>query len=112
MTTEEIDIYCSRCHTRIGASTNEWRQLGGSLIAPVQKTWYKAIKIAQGQGFLPMEAVPEELHRDIGSEASCAHCENIIGQGFKDAGVVDAAAMDRCVAECSTIISAWLISRK
>jgi hypothetical protein len=89
MTTEEIDICCVKCNIVTSASNNEWRLLGESHITPVSKTWYKTINVAKGDGFLPLGPVPEDLHRDIISQASCAQCGHLLGQGFRDNGYMD-----------------------
>jgi len=95
-TKEIINIHCSRCHATIAGSTNEWKQLGGSLIAPRQYTWYKAL-IVQQQIFLPTE----DLRYDIISEASCTQCGNVVGQGLGDADAED-ATLEKYVSERST----------
>jgi hypothetical protein len=110
MATEEIiDIHCSRCHAIIAGSTNEWRQLGGSLIAPLQYTWYKAL-IVHEQFLSQMKATPEDPRYDITSEASCARCGNVVGQRSGDADAED-ATLDEYVSERSTFM-AWLTYMK
>lgn len=85
MTIPKINICCSKCHVVLGTSSNEWRRLEDvSLITPVQKTWFHTITIAKAQGFLPLESVPADLHNDIVSEATCAKCGSVLGQGFGD----------------------------
>jgi hypothetical protein len=100
MATEEIiDIHCSRCHATIAGSTNEWRQLGGSLIAPLQYTWYKALMVHE-QIFLATE---DHSYNNI-SEASCAQCGSVVGQGFEGADAED-ATLDEYVSERSTCMT-------
>ncbi|KAF7503463.1 hypothetical protein GJ744_003722 [Endocarpon pusillum] len=85
MTVPKINICCSKCHVVICSSSNEWRRLEDvSLITPVQKTWFQTITIAKAQDFLPLEPVPADLHNDIVSEATCAKCGSVLGQGFGD----------------------------
>ncbi|ERF68594.1 hypothetical protein EPUS_04692 [Endocarpon pusillum Z07020] len=85
MTIPKIDICCSKCHVVLCSSSNEWKRLEDvSLITPVQKTWLQTITIAKAQGFLPLEPVPADLHNDIVSEATCAKCGSVLGQGFGD----------------------------
>lgn len=110
MTTENIDICCSKCHIVTCKTANEWSQLGASLIAPIHENRYRTLQIARGQNILPMKQVAEDLRNDIVCEASCPQCENVLGQGFIDAGSLFPRPL-RCVV-VDAAFPVWLIITK
>lgn len=73
----------------ICAAKNEWKRVGCSFLAPIQKTWHNTFKVATGQEFPALEHLPESLRWESVSEASCGHCGKVLGHGFRDVGSMD-----------------------
>lgn len=108
-----IDVCCAICNIVVCTSTNEWRQCGPLLMTPIQETGQRrTITIAKDQAFLPLEPMPKDLYVEIGHEASCAACGNVLGRAFSDPGELGPKS-SRCVrVEDIAVQGSWLTFKK